>query len=114
MATPNRFVRPLTGQQKIAVERMFRLDELAAEEVNTNPARSKRYVELIQGLSTRFRVAIPDEVRNHFCKGCGNYWVYGENVSIRVKGKTKNFVCHICGKLTRRKMISNLAISPLT
>ena len=44
MATENRFVRPLTGQQKIALERMWRLIELGEMQVDTHPARAKRYL----------------------------------------------------------------------
>jgi ribonuclease P protein subunit RPR2 len=103
MATENRFVRPLTGQQKIAVERMYRLRELAEMQVEAHPARSKRYGELIKGLSTRFRVPVPREIRERFCKTCDNYWIEGKTVSRRLKNGTWNSVCKICNTLTRRK-----------
>lgn len=106
MATENRFVRPLTGQQKIAIERMHRLCELAGMEVENHPARSQRYGKLIKQLSMRFRVPIPMEIKNRFCKHCWNYWIEGKTVTRRLKGKTWNSVCKICGELTRRK-ISN-------
>ncbi len=95
--------RPLTPQQKIAVERMHRLIELASEEVNEHPERSRRYVQLIQGFSTRFRISIPREIKDQFCKTCGNFWLEGVNVKRRIKGKSLNFNCLICGRLTRRK-----------
>ena len=104
MATEKRQVRPLTGMQKIAIERMHRLNELADANVHEHPARSKRYVKLIQGFSTRFRVSIPREIKDRFCKTCGNYWILGTNVTRRVKGKTINFNCKICNTLTRRKV----------
>ncbi|MFH0969943.1 MAG: ribonuclease P [Candidatus Diapherotrites archaeon] len=96
--------RPLTPTQKIAIERMWRLDELARKNARTWPERSRRYIELIQGFSTRLRVAIPKEIRNRFCKKCGNYWIEGENVTRRIKGKTLNSVCGICHSLKRMKM----------
>ncbi|MEK6902133.1 MAG: ribonuclease P [archaeon] len=104
MATEKRQVRPLTTVQKIAIERMHRLNELAEENVHEHPARSKRYVELIRGLSTRLRTSIPREIKDRFCKTCGNYWIWGTNVTRRVKGKTINFNCKICNTLTRRKV----------
>ena len=103
MATENRFVRPLTGQQKIAVERMHRLRELAEAHVDEHPARSKRYGQLIKQLSMRFRVPIPLEIKNRFCKHCWNYWVEGKTVTRRMKNGTWNSMCKICGTLTRRK-----------
>ncbi|QQR92724.1 MAG: ribonuclease P [Candidatus Iainarchaeum archaeon] len=103
MATENRFVRPLTGQQKIAVERMHRLRELAAGEAEEHPARSQRYGQLVKQLSMRFRVPIPLEIKNRFCKHCWNYWIEGKTVTRRLKNGTWNSVCKICGELTRRK-----------
>lgn len=104
MATENRFVRPLTGMQKIAIERMWRLIELAGEQVNLHPERSQKYVLRIRGLSTRFRVPVPREIRDQYCKTCGNYWREGITVKRRLKGKTWNFNCQICHTLTRRKV----------
>ena len=103
MATENRFVRPLTGQQKIALERMWRLIELGEMQVDTHPARAKRYMELISQLSTRFRVRIPLEIKDRFCKHCHYYWKEGITVKRRLKKGTWNSVCGVCGKLTRRK-----------
>lgn len=94
----------ITPPQAIAVERMWRLFELAQKEWGAQPKRSRRYVALIRGFSTRFRIAIPREIKDSFCKHCGNVWVEGETVKRRVKGKTLNSNCSICGKLTRKKM----------
>jgi ribonuclease P protein subunit RPR2 len=95
--------KPARGIQKIAVERMHRLDELARENAQNHPERSQRYVKLIQKLSTRFRTPIPFEIKNQFCKKCGNYWIEGENVKRRLKNEMWNNNCQICGSLTRRK-----------
>lgn len=104
MASEKRQLRPLTGMQKIAVERMWRLDELAEENVREHPERSRRYVELIQGLSTRFRVSIPRPIKDQFCKTCGNYWIEGVNVTRRISAFTMNANCKICHTLTRRRV----------
>ncbi len=104
MAKPKRNEKRVTPQQAIAVERMWRLFELAKEEWKKHPKRSRRYIELIQGFSTRFRVAIPREIKNSFCKTCGNLWMEGENVKRRIKGNTLNSNCLICNTLTRRKI----------
>ena len=104
MPKENRRVRPLTKIQKIAIERMWRLNELAEANVHEHPERSRRYVQLIKGFSTRLRVAIPKEVRDRFCKTCENYWIEGVNVTRRVKGNTMNANCKICSTLKRRKI----------
>lgn len=104
MATLNRNVRPLTGMQKIALERMWRLNELAEQQVHEHPTRSRRYVQLIRGFSTRFRISIPRAIKDQFCKTCENYWIEGETVKRRIKGNTLNSNCSICHTLTRRKL----------
>ncbi len=104
MASEKRQVRPLTGIQKIAIERMWRLDELAAENVHEHPTRARKYVQLIRGLSTRFRVPIPMQIRNRFCKTCENYWMDGVNVTRRITNHTMNMNCMICNTLTRRRV----------
>lgn len=93
-----------TPIQRVAVERMWRLFELAQKAWKKNPLRTRRYITLIQGFSTRFRTPIPAEIKKSFCKHCKNYWVEGENVKRRIHGKTITTNCLICGKLTRRKM----------
>jgi ribonuclease P protein subunit RPR2 len=104
MPQPKTREKRVTPQQAIAIERMWRLFELAQKEWDTQPKRSRRYIELIRGFSTRFRIAIPYPIKDSFCKACGNLWKEGENVKRRVKGKTLNSNCGICGALTRRKM----------
>ena len=96
--------KPLTFAQRIAIERMYRLMELAEKEWEKNPLRTRRYIQLIRGFSTRFRTKIPSEIKNKFCKHCGNLWKEGENMTVRVKGKTMNMNCKIYGRLTRRKI----------
>ena len=117
----------MTGQQTIAIERMWRLFELAQKEWAKNDEgakkyttlvqekknktdwqpvgvrRSRRYIALIRGFSTRFRIAIPREIKDSLCKTCGNLWVEGVNVKRRVKGKTLNSNCLVCNTLTLRK-----------
>jgi len=104
MASEKRQTRPLTGIQKIAIERMWRLNELAETTAREHPSRARRYVQLIRGLSTRFRVPIPFAIRNRFCKTCENYWVDGVNVTRRVTNHTMNMNCKICKTLTRRRV----------
>ncbi len=128
MVPPKIREKRVTPLQRIAVERMWRLFELAKEEwkkdfEGTNEyseyaklkknktewkpigvRRSRRYIELIRGFSTRFRIAIPREIKNSFCKTCGNLWEEGVNVKRRVKGNTLNSNCLICNTLTRRKL----------
>ncbi|MBM3282516.1 MAG: hypothetical protein FJY86_04225 [Candidatus Diapherotrites archaeon] len=104
MSVKKNMEKRVTPQQRIAVERMWRLFELAQNEWSIQPQRSRRYIKLIRGFSTRFRVAIPTEIKNSFCKTCENIWEEGVNVKRRIKGNTLNSNCLICNTLTRRKI----------
>ena len=54
--------------EALALERIYRLFELAAEE--KKPARAKRYIELARKLSSRNKTRIPPELKKEFCKKC--------------------------------------------
>ncbi len=54
--------------EALALERIYRLFELAAEE--KKPGRAKRYIELARKLSSRNKARIPPELKKEFCKKC--------------------------------------------
>lgn len=83
--------------EKIALERIYRLFELAEAEIGKRPERSKRYIELGRRIGTRNRVRIPQELKQKFCKKCNSALKKGKNAEIE---KTKTFVivkCKECG-----------------
>jgi len=56
------------AKQKIALERIYRLFELA-EEVE-NEKYSKKYLQLAKKLGEKMRVSIPKELKKKFCRKC--------------------------------------------
>lgn len=81
--------------QKIALERIWRLFELADAAFNKHPERSKRYVELARKISTRNKVRMPRELKQKFCRKCGAFLKQGKNAKLRV---TKSYVVVSCGE----------------
>ena len=79
--------------EKIAIERMYRLIELAEEDGEY----SKGYIELLQKVSTKNRVRIPLEIKLQFCKKCKCFWKDGRTVKKRVKAKALECTCLKCG-----------------
>ena len=89
--------------EKIVLERMYRLSELAEEEFGKLPKRSKRYIELVNKLSQRNRVKIPKELRMKFCKKCSAFLVEGKNLERKVSGKLIETKCLECKAVTKAK-----------
>jgi ribonuclease P protein subunit RPR2 len=82
--------------KQIALERIYRLFELAGDAFGKHPERSKRYIELAQKMSSRNKVSLPQELKKAFCKKCGAYLKAGRNAKLRVKGKLLKVTCSDC------------------
>lgn len=89
-------------QEDIAEERIHILFEEAAEQFDTHPERSHRYVEIARIIAMKFNLSMPDDLKERFCPECYAYWTPGENVTIRLKDGTKVYTCDECGEVTRR------------
>jgi ribonuclease P protein subunit RPR2 len=60
--------------EKIALERIYRLFELAEKSAAKHPERSKRYAELAWKISLRNKAKIPAEFKSKFCRKCKSYF----------------------------------------
>lgn len=87
--------------QNIAVQRMWRLFELAKAEFPENPERSRHYVQLIRNISMRNRISIPREIKSSICKHCYAFLMPGHNVRYRLKDGFIVISCGHCGKEMR-------------
>ncbi len=84
-------------RKEIALQRIYRLFEVAEQEFGENPGRSKRYVELARRLSSRNKAPIPVELKKRFCKKCGSFLVRGKNAGWRDLGELVEIECRECG-----------------
>src|SRR3989344_4782427 len=83
--------------QKIGIERIYRLFEVAESEIKQHPERSRRYVDIARKISKRLRAKIPDELKTKFCKKCGAYLLEGYNAKIERAGTMSIVECKECG-----------------
>ena len=93
-------------QIKIAKERMNILFELAKKEMEKNPERSRRYIQLMRKIGLRYNVRIPREIKRKFCKKCNSLLIPGKTARIRTSRKTKtvNIKCLVCNTIYRYPM----------
>lgn len=84
-------------RRKIALERIYRLFELAEQEFGERPDRAKRYVELARKISSRNKAPIPAELKKRFCKKCGSFLARGKNAEWAELGKLVEIKCGECG-----------------
>jgi len=85
------------SRSKIALERVYRLFELAEQEFVLHPERSRRYVELARKISMRNKAPIPAELKKLFCKKCGAFLVKGKNAEEKAVGELVEIHCKECG-----------------
>jgi ribonuclease P protein subunit RPR2 len=88
--------KKLSGKQKLALERIYRLFEVA-EEMQESKTKDKekyvkKYLQLAKRIGEKTNVSIPKELKKKYCNKC-----FGLNV--RGKEKTPFFVitCENCG-----------------
>ena len=84
-------------RREIALERIYRLFELAEKEFGKSPGRSRRYVEMARNLGTRNKAVIPKELKVKFCKRCGAFLKKGRNAELADLGKLVEIKCLECG-----------------
>lgn len=82
--------------RKIALERIYRLFELAERNFKKHPERSKRYIELARKIAMRCNVRIPFELKQKFCKNCNAFLKAGVNAKIRVSKHIIKVTCLEC------------------
>ena len=94
--------------KKIAVERMEILLKNAISNFRKYPDLSQRQAFLAKKISTRYRIAMPYEMKMNYCKKCKNFIVPGITSRIRMGRSslksiriTRNYCDH-----TYRKVIA--------
>ncbi|VVB99392.1 Ribonuclease P protein component 4 [uncultured archaeon] len=85
------------GLSQIGTERIYRLFELAEQELEKHPERSVRYVQLSREISKKTRARFPDELKLKFCKKCNAFIKDGYNGAITESGGIANVKCLGCG-----------------
>jgi len=84
--------KKIKGSQKIALERIYRLVELAKK----NEKYAKRYISIAKEIGKKMRVKIPRELKEQYCKKCGSM-----KVSTTTKKPFLIVKCEECGQEKR-------------
>ncbi|MBI4044586.1 MAG: ribonuclease P [Candidatus Diapherotrites archaeon] len=83
--------------QALALERIYRLFELAELNLENHPKRSKRYIQLARAIGTRTNTRIPAELKPCYCKKCNAFLKEGINAGHGKQGTLLTVKCLECG-----------------
>ncbi len=86
--------KKLAGKQKTALERIYRLFELAEKQKDEKLA--KRYLMLAKRIGEKVNVKIPKELKQKYCKKC-----YSLKVKARKEKEFLIITCESCGQEKR-------------
>ena len=95
---------PRPDPRRIAQQRIEILYNKAKETYGTDPALSRRYIQLLRRIAQRTRTKLPTHVRRGICRGCGNILIPGLNSHTRLRQRREPHAattCHLCGRIHR-------------
>jgi ribonuclease P protein subunit RPR2 len=87
----------------IAKERIERLLELARDEFDKKPERSRDYIKLARKIGMRYNVRLKKEQKRTFCKKCNQLLIPEKTSKVEIdsKKKLKIIKCLNCGNIYR-------------
>jgi len=88
-------------QQKIGLERIERLFELAEREFRRHPERSHRNVLLARKIAMRYNIRLPQRLKRRFCKKCYKYLPLNMNCDGGMKRGSTTIKCPACGHVNK-------------
>jgi len=95
---------------KIAKERIEILFNLAEKELEKNPERGRRYVEIARKIGTRCNVRLTTEQKSKFCKKCNQLLIPKRTSRIKID-PNKKFIeikCMNCGSVNRQPYVKKI------
>ncbi|NOZ76593.1 MAG: hypothetical protein GXO65_02745 [Euryarchaeota archaeon] len=87
--------------QKLALERIDILMNLAEEVHGRNRRRSRRYSELARRIAMRHSLPMPRRWKRRVCKGCGAFLKPGDNSIVRLHRGFLSILCLECNRRSR-------------
>ncbi len=90
-------------QLEIARERIEKLFSLAGSAYDSNPDRSRRYIELARKIGLRYNVRLDKGEKRSFCKKCNTILVPGKTSQTHLDSRTKVIIikCQNCNYISR-------------
>lgn len=93
------------SHKDLAMQRIEILMRNALETAKSDPELAEKQANLIKRISTKFRVRLPYEIRQLFCKKCKTFIVPGKTARVRVgraNAKAVRITCLKCGHVYRK------------
>ncbi len=91
--------------RKLALERIWRLFDVADEWAEKDPVVAKRCVQLAKKIRERFRVRFPNELKTRYCKKCSAYLKEKANARFNYRPNIVEIECMACGAKFLRKNV---------
>jgi len=93
------------SQKDLAIQRIELLVQSALETARSDAELAQKQAMLAKKISTKFRVRLPYEIRQLYCKKCKRFIVPGVNARVRI-GRTNvkavRITCLKCGHVYRK------------
>jgi ribonuclease P protein subunit RPR2 len=93
------------SQKDLALQRIEILMRNALKTSKDNPELARRQAQLAKNMGMKFRVRLPYEIRQLFCKKCKSLIIPGQSARVRL-GRTKvralRITCLKCGHMYRK------------
>ncbi len=93
------------SQKDLAAQRIEIIVQNALETMRSDAELAEKQAMLAKKISTRFRVRLPYEVRQLYCKKCKRFIVPGASARVRVgraSVKAVRITCLKCGHVYRK------------
>ena len=71
----------------------------------SNPKMSNRFVRKAVRISNKARMSLPSSFKKRFCRYCRVFWVFSENVRVRLHNKKVIYSCLNCKNHTRHPYV---------
>ncbi len=84
-----------------ALKEIFKLFELAEQQLSKNPDLSKKHVKKARKLAMHHKVKIPKQFKRRFCKKCHAFLVPSKNCRVRTKDGKVIISCLECKSVKR-------------
>lgn len=68
---------------------------------------SNKLVKSALQILMKFRLKLPKEYKNRFCKNCKTYFVYGVNCRVRTRNGKLIYFCFECKRFIRKNITPN-------
>lgn len=98
------------NEKKIALENVNAMFIEAEKQSSRNIEISNKLVKSSLQVLMKFRLKLPKEYKNKFCKNCKTYFVHGVNCRVRTRKGKLIYFCFECKRFIRKNITPNKII----